>query len=229
VTQAVRPFGYGYFTMFLTPLFVMIAEGTRNEPHLVFARLINTALGGALAFGVGALLWPDWEGETLNDVLATAVDAARSYVRAVLTAADSTEPRREAGLANANAEVVVQRVLSDGRQADAVATSGLAMTTFLRRIYRTTSALESLRDTTNVMAFADAADNALAALSRALRAGEAPGPAPDLALTLPKDVQSPAVSELLGYLARQIEVLYANAKIARPTAPGAHRAEPAPA
>ena len=54
-----RPIGYSYFTLFLTPLFVLIAEGTRNEPHLVYARLLNTVLGGVLAFAAGSLLWPD--------------------------------------------------------------------------------------------------------------------------------------------------------------------------
>jgi uncharacterized membrane protein YccC len=229
LTLAVRPIGYGYFTLFLTPLFVIIAEGTRSEPHLIFARLLNTVLGGALAFAAGALLWPDWEGDTLNDVIATAVDAVRNYIRAVLTGTDTAHAaRRAAGLANSNAEVVLQRVLADGRRSDALAAAGLGMVTFLRRLTHTTSALESL-GAGSIPEMAAAADDALAALAQSLRACTPPGPPPDLMAKVPRDTRSPAVAELLGYLARQIEVLYVSAESALPAAADAHRAQPAPA
>jgi uncharacterized membrane protein YccC len=228
ITLAVRPMGYGYYTLALTPLFVLIAEGTRNEPHLVWVRLVNTVLGGILAFAAGALLWPDWEGDTLSDVLAKAMDAAADYVRAALTGAASADhARRTLGIANSNAEVVMQRVLTDRRTSDVLAGSGLNLVTFLRRIAHTTSALTSLGATADD--FSAVAANALRALAAALRTGETPGATPDLLAAVPANVQSPAVAELLGYLARQIEVLYASAESARRAAPTARRAQPVPA
>jgi uncharacterized membrane protein YccC len=230
LTLAVRPMGYGYYTLGLTPLFLMIAEGTRNQPHLIWARLLNTVLGGLVAFAAGALLWPDWEGDTLSEVIAHAMDAAGAFVRAALTTdvgqADAT--RRVLGLANSNAEVVLQRVLTDRRSSDALAASGVGLVTFLRRIAHTTSALASLRGTADLSGFAAAADDALRALARALRTGEPPPAAPDLLSVVPQSVPAP-VAELLGYLARQIEVLYASAETALRAAPTARRAQSAPA
>lgn len=158
LTLAIRPMGHGYYTLALTPLFLMIAEGIRNDPHLIWARLLNTVLGGLAALAAGALLWPDWEGDTLSDVLAVA----------------------------------------------------------------------SLRNGTDLGAFAAAADDALRALASALRAGESPRATPDLLSVVPHSGQSPVV-ELVSYLARQIEVLYASAEIALRAAPGARRAESVPA
>jgi uncharacterized membrane protein YccC len=230
LTLAIRPMGYGYYTLALTPLFLMIAEGTRNEPHLIGARLLNTVLGGLVAFAAGALLWPDWEGDTLSEVIAHAMDAAGAYVRAALTTSvdQADAARRTLGLANSNAEVALQRVLTDRRSSDALAASGVGLVTFLRRIAHTTSAVSSLRDSTDLGPFAAMADESLRALARAIRAGQPPQAAPDLLSAVPQGVPAP-IAELLSYLARQIEVLYASAEIALRAAPTARRDQPAPA
>jgi len=61
LTFAVRPIGYAYFTLFLTPLFVLVAESSSGDWHLAELRILNTLLGGALALLSAAILWPQPE------------------------------------------------------------------------------------------------------------------------------------------------------------------------
>ncbi len=209
MTIAARPLGYTWFVMFLTPLFVIITEGTHTDPRLAFVRMLNTLLGGALALASGAALWPDWEGDSLNDALAAAVQAVRAYLRAALTGAPSTPAaRRASGLASNNANVVLQRIVSEGDRSAARVAPGLALVTFVRRLAATTSALVALRAPETLGPFSDAADAALADMAQALQHGTAPAPAVDLASAKPRQLSSPTVSALLDQIARQIDVLH---------------------
>jgi uncharacterized membrane protein YccC len=211
LTFAVRPISYWYFVLFLTPIFVLLAEGLRSDPHLAVYRLLNTVLGGMLATICGALVFPAWEREGLADDLATAVDAVREYLRSVIGESSTPAPvaRRAMGLANGNAEVAVQRLAGEGRQGREAFVAGTTVAAVLRRLGGVLSALAAVREETpdavreaEASVLAQRLEAALAAVSTALRARRVPEALPPW----------PPVDErrfpLAPLLTRQVEVLH---------------------
>ncbi len=60
-----QPQNYGLYAVFLTPFVVLLLQlATPGTAHLAFARVLNTLLGGALAFSTVYLLRPRTRGET---------------------------------------------------------------------------------------------------------------------------------------------------------------------
>jgi uncharacterized membrane protein YccC len=208
LTFAVRPINYGYFVLFLTPIFVLLAEGLHSDPRLAIYRLVNTVLGGVLATVIGAVLFPAWEREGLASELARAVDGDREYLRSVVGQSSTPEhvARRAMGLANGNAEVAVQRIAAEGKRSLGVFVAGTTAVTVLRRLGAAVSAIAALRATTpdaDAGRLAEQGEGVLSDLAAALREGRAP-------VALPA---WPAVDEarfpLAPLLVRQIDVLHA--------------------
>jgi uncharacterized membrane protein YccC len=212
LTFALRPISYGYFVLFLTPIFVLLAEGLRSDPQLAVYRLVNTVLGGVLATVCGALVFPAWEREGLAEQLATAIDGDLAYLRAVIGESTTPEPdaRRQMGLRNGNAEVAVQRLIGEGARSEGMFAAGTTIVAVLRRLGAAVSAISAER-----AAMPDAARDAEAAA--VAQTGEAV--MRDLALALrerrpPAAMPAwPAVDEtrvaLAPLLERQVEVLHA--------------------
>jgi uncharacterized membrane protein YccC len=187
LTFALRPISYWYFTLFLTPIFVLLAEGLRGDPHLVAYRLLNTVLGGALAAITSALVFPVWEREGLGAALAKAVAADREYVRAVLGESSTPEPaaRRAMGLANGNAEVAVQRIAGEGQRSQEMFLAGTTIVAVLRRLGGALSAIAVMREARPDAAREEDAsrlgpciETALRELAASLDEGREPGPVP---------------------------------------------------
>jgi uncharacterized membrane protein YccC len=209
LTFAVRPISYGYFVLFLTPIFVLLAEGLHSDPRLAGYRLLNTVLGGALATICGALLWPAWEGEGLAVVLANAVDGDNNYLRAIVGDATTAEPvaRRAMGLANSNAEAVLQRATADGQRSTALVFAGTTLVMALRRFGAALAAIGAARaaveGSASDAALAGSAESVLTDLAASLRAGREPGPVP--AWPVVEESRMPLAS----LMTRQLEVLHA--------------------
>jgi uncharacterized membrane protein YccC/predicted AlkP superfamily pyrophosphatase or phosphodiesterase len=208
---AVRPLGYGYFVLFLTPLIVLIAEGFQSDPRLAAYRVLNTILGGALALACGVLLWPEYEGAIGGPLLGAAVAAARANVLAVLaptpSSAEVNATRRTLALAIGNAEGAFQRAASEGRRRAVAVGSGLAIITILRRLMATSMAIATVHDDVAPAApsaLRATADLVLADLDGALRERRAPSPLPPMPLSA-DDGRS-----LQGRVLRQLEMLQAS-------------------
>jgi uncharacterized membrane protein YccC len=118
---AVRRINYAAFAALLTPVFVLLAES--GGPHLTRTRIVDTLAGGALAL-LGALtLWPTRELERMPALISAVLQAERDYLAAVLRGADPAAlvaTRRRVGLAAANAEAALQRLLGEAQPADRI-------------------------------------------------------------------------------------------------------------
>lgn len=147
LTFAVRPISYGYFVLFLTPIFVLLAEGLRSDPQLAVYRLVNTVLGGLMATLCGALLFPAWEREGLGTELAKAVEGDLEYLRAIRGEASTPEAvaRRAMGLRTGNAEVAVQRLVGEGAPSEGMFAAGTTIVVVLRRLGAAFSAIAAER------------------------------------------------------------------------------------
>jgi uncharacterized membrane protein YccC len=211
LTFALRPISYGYFVLFLTPIFVLLAEGLRNDPSLAVDRLVNTVLGGLMATLCGALLFPAWEREGLAAELAKAIEGDIEYLRAVLAESSTSEPvaRREMGLRNGNAEIAVQRLVGEGARSEGMFAAGTTIVTILRRLGAAFSAIAAERATmpdpirdAQAPAVAHTAEVVLSDLAAAMREHRSPDPIP--AWPSVDETQAP----LAPLLVRQVEVLH---------------------
>ena len=101
-------------------LIVLLNLADPGNWELAISRVLNTAVGGGLAFVAGYLLWPVWMRALLPDQIAQAIAANRVYFQTVSEGywgttdpVQSREKRRNASLKLANARITFQRSLSD--------------------------------------------------------------------------------------------------------------------
>jgi uncharacterized membrane protein YccC len=142
---AVRRMNYAAFATLITPIFVLLAEAGASGPHLTRTRIVDTLAGGALALVGGLTLWPTRELERMPALIAKVLGADLEYLRAVLR--DSPEEalsatRRRIGLAAANAEAALQRLLGESHPSARVEPV-MALLAFARRM---SASITSLRD-----------------------------------------------------------------------------------
>jgi uncharacterized membrane protein YccC len=132
-----RPRSYRLFVLFLTPVFVLVTELGHASWPAAWARLVDVAIGGALAI-VAALIVPSRERPRLSDALAAMLDSITSYVRLadgstsdreVITAA-----RRAVGVALETAEASLERMLAEPRLLHHRAEDAMYLVTYGRRI-----------------------------------------------------------------------------------------------
>ena len=104
---ALRTFNYTIFVVFLTMLFVIVAEMLQPGTGIASARMIDNLVGSFAALLSVTLLWPDF-GPPLRQRIADGLEANRRYrdeVRRGDAAAIVDDARRRAGLASVEAEV----------------------------------------------------------------------------------------------------------------------------
>ncbi|HWE67909.1 MAG TPA: FUSC family protein [Acidimicrobiales bacterium] len=194
LTFSLISLNYGLGVVFLTPLvIVLISTGQPGDWAVAGHRILNTLIGAGLALLGGYVLWPKVDRRELVDELATALEADRVHLGAVLDASvhpsdasDAAAVRslhEKAGLAVANAQTAFQRLLGEParnrRQSEAL----WSVTDAARRTFLATSSLEGHlgpRDDTSPRPRLDRAqrdaDRALSELSEALRQHRAPDP-----------------------------------------------------
>jgi len=200
LTMTVRPFHYGWYIFFLTPLFVLVADFGNPGRHVIALaewRVFDTLGGGLLALAGGLLLWPNWESSRLPGQLAEAITWGGAYVRlCALTqaaalgavevappAADVRNSRRQAGLASNGAELSLQRLLVEPNRKLLDPDCLAEVLAALRRLAGAGSALwlraqhahGGLVDGAEYQALADWAASTTAKLSESARDGAYPG------------------------------------------------------
>jgi uncharacterized membrane protein YccC len=137
---AFRSVNYTLHVLFLTPLFVLVADliDPGHGTGIAMARALNNVLGSVLGFVACLALWPETERQPLPEKLAKAAAANLAY--AALTAdptasKDAIEKaRRAAGIASSAAEVVRERMILEGRRKHACLDEATALLDALRRV-----------------------------------------------------------------------------------------------
>jgi uncharacterized membrane protein YccC len=115
---ALRPLNYGLYAFLVTPVFVLIAETGHGA---VTDRIIDTLVGGLFALVGAFALWRVREREQLPQHLSRLFAALRAYADAALRDADEPSivaARRHTGLAAANADASLQRLLSESHSVE---------------------------------------------------------------------------------------------------------------
>lgn len=122
ITAAIRQASYPLFVLFLTPVFLLLAEAHPGDWHLAQVRAIDTALGCVVAVAGAWLLWPAWETPRFANAFARALRANANFLRQTMKMAVTPEQsrirglsaiRKAAAIANANAESSLENLLQE--------------------------------------------------------------------------------------------------------------------
>jgi uncharacterized membrane protein YccC len=116
---AVLPINYAWARFFLSagvvPFEAMLTGSV--EAQIGLFRIVNTAVGGALAMVGGWLLWLSSEVGTLQPTTAATMRAMAHYAACIMDAfaaeADLEQAHRQAGLMNSNLQAVFQRTMRE--------------------------------------------------------------------------------------------------------------------
>ena len=200
VGVALRKINYAVFAALVTPVFVLLAESNAGSAHLTRVRILDTLLGGGLALLGAMALWPTRDLDRMPSLIAGVLRANQEYLDAILRRqppASAAAARRRIGLATANAEAALQRLIGEAAPASRVQPL-MTLVAYARRLSASITALGSEPPDA-----ADAAplEQALRALADAAQAGEAPPPLPPFAETT-----APEPAQRLG---RQLRVVHA--------------------
>jgi uncharacterized membrane protein YccC len=115
------PANYGIFGVAVSALVVLLlAVGGISPKDVIWARGVNTVVGGALAL-LAYWLWPTWERTRVSERIAALLDAYRGYTHALAlwNPADKSwtqeleRARRSARTARANVEASIDRLGSE--------------------------------------------------------------------------------------------------------------------
>ncbi len=133
---ALRFVNYTLFVMFLTPLFIFVAELLQPGHGLAWARATDNVVGSLIGAGAG-LLWPEQVKHEMGQVLAKAVAANLAYAEIVTRDAGRHDgeilgARRAAGIESTAAETCRQRLTLEGRRSSAHLDEAAAVLTALR-------------------------------------------------------------------------------------------------
>ncbi len=187
VGVAMRPLSYGLFTLFITPVFVLLAERTPGDWHLAGLRALHTAIGGVIAIAGATLFWPRWERETFGAAIADLVDANRVYLLLVADIWLGKKPhdsaalrraRRRVGLANNHAEDSFGRMLGEPDADPGRCAAIASLLTLSRRLPRAivtwgAQHRDGMAPIESTEVFVATVDRDLAAMRDALRADHA--------------------------------------------------------
>ncbi|MFO0734381.1 MAG: FUSC family protein [Labilithrix sp.] len=146
---ATKPRSYRLFTLFLTPVFVLLAERWGRDWWTAAARVGDAAIGGGIAL-VAALVFPSREEPRLDAANARLEDAARRYASVAFEhhiAGTSSSPavvaaRREAGIALGDAESSLERMLVEPLRSKTDAEDAMLFVTHARRFAGAVTALD---------------------------------------------------------------------------------------
>ena len=222
ISVSVLQLNYGLYAFLTTPTFVLLAEVHALDARLPEIRIINTLIGGALALVGSRLFWPQRESELLQDTIADAFAALRTYFESAirvlikpseLTGLKAVEAWRDLGLTVNLAEASFQRRLSEiGTPAQGSLEPVMTLLLYLRRFAATCGALatagavESSVSADNLSILAAHVDTALADLETAAREGRFPPPVAAFAPIA--NVGSPTLAVRLSRLPQQLTILH---------------------
>jgi uncharacterized membrane protein YccC len=132
-----RPRSYRLFVLFLTPVFLLVADIGHSDWHAAGARIVDVALGGALAL-IAALIMPSHERLRLADALGDMLASVERYARLAGQPAPPRDAivaaRREVGLALEAAEVSLERMLAEPPALRHGVEDAMYLVTYARRL-----------------------------------------------------------------------------------------------
>lgn len=221
---ALLPVNYVAFSIFLTPTFVLLAEASAGDWHLASTRVLNTLMGGALAWLGSRLLWPSPEASRMPGYMAASLRANRDYLNAVAerftdvsdeAGSAIMNARRATGLAASNTDESFQRFLGEHSGPNEDLSAAMTFMTYSRRLIASIAALALARHTVDKSA-ADAVQPALRQtaevlddLAESVESGRAPQPMQPLPqMSAEERRSSPLLFARLERIARQLSTLH---------------------
>ncbi|HVI88983.1 MAG TPA: FUSC family protein [Dongiaceae bacterium] len=152
-TIAFRSVSYTLFVVFLTPLFVLVADllALSHGETIAVARALNNLLGSALSLAGCLLLWPDPAPQPFREKLAEAVAVNMRYAALVsrpdAPLEDVEAARREAGLSSNAAEIIRGRMILERRRGRAHLDEAAALLGALRKLAGASTVMLLIRST----------------------------------------------------------------------------------
>jgi len=144
VAVVTRPRSYRLFVLFLTPVFLLVADHWHPTLDTLFVRMVDVAIGGVVA-AAASVIRPSWERARLPDALAAVLDADADYVTRAFARAGRHElaaARRAVGVALETAESSLERMLAEPRRLQHGAAEAVLLLTYARRIAGALTALD---------------------------------------------------------------------------------------
>lgn len=189
LSASVLQLNYALYSLLVTPTFVLLLELHQTDPSLHRVRMLNTLLGGVLAFLAGYLLWPGREQVRFGDALAKALERVDTYVGEIAAAINrGDEPpvdqvlhaRRQLELELNNVDQVLERVFAEGLP-KALFEPRMTLVAFTRRLASAINVFGTTRTVVpygphleEIMAFVQSVRLRLRRLAAAVRAGVRP-------------------------------------------------------
>ena len=137
---AFRSVNYTLHVLFLTPLFVLVADliDPGHGTGIAMARALNNVLGSGLGFVACLAFWPEQDKQPFAAKLAEAVEANFAYAALAAELKADTDAleaaRRKAGITTSAAEVIRERMVLEGRRQHAKLDEAAALLASLRRL-----------------------------------------------------------------------------------------------
>lgn len=157
-----KPRSYRLFTFFLTPVFVLFLDAGRGELSTVLLRAVDSGLGACIALAATFLVFPSWEGTRIGAALDDVTRKLAAYAEISLRALTQTRDaalgtalvasRRDVGLALGEAELSLERLLSEPRRTKKGAHRAMQQVTYFRRLTSSLTTLDMQRSTTERVA-----------------------------------------------------------------------------
>jgi uncharacterized membrane protein YccC len=198
ISFSIRSFGYGFFTLVITPLFMVLLDlANPVDWRVSLFRMMDTLVGGLLGLIGGYTLFPVWEREQLPLQLARTLLALKGYFDLVTTSylGEGTDLReierakRRAALEVANATTAAQRLLSEPSRFRGETEPTLSAVNYARHLFLAVGALDEhlhefpgRGERKEVSAFAEAVSGQLQNLAEVLQTGATLNEFPDLDL-----------------------------------------------
>jgi uncharacterized membrane protein YccC len=196
ISFSIRSFGYGLFTLVMTPLFMVLLDlASPGDWKVSLFRILDTFAGGVLALIGGYTLFPLWERERLPLQLARTLLAIREYFdkateayleRSILPR-EIERSKRQAALEVANATTASQRLLSEPAHARGDVEPTLSAVNYARHLFLAIGAIDEHfhefpagGEWKEISGFVDAVSTELDDLAHVLQSGAALTEFPDL-------------------------------------------------
>jgi uncharacterized membrane protein YccC len=193
---SIRSFGYGFFTLVLTPLFMVLLDlANPGDWKVSLFRILDTLIGGILGLIGGYTLFPIWEREQLPLQLARTLLALKDYFDKVagtylgkqINPREIERTKRQTALEVANATTAAQRLLSEPSHLRGETEPTLSAINYARNLFLAIGALDEhshefpgRSEWKAVRLFAEAVSNQLNNLALVLQTGGRLNAFPDL-------------------------------------------------
>jgi len=202
-----RPRSHRLFVLFLTPLFVVLAERWQGDWWTAAARVGDALVGASIAL-IAALVFPSREQPRLVDALRAVLESVRRYSEIAIEAhvarrsgaPEVLAARREVSAALGVAEASLERALAEPLRARHTLEDALLLLTYTRRLANAITSLDVAHDT----APHEEAAREVLAYVHAVHDSALLGPKPPRPPELDPSVSS---HELLARIVRQAELL----------------------